>query len=113
MLTSQIKRNIYGIGVGVTCVSLKSLTPTQYTIAPRDLALSACWKKEGINILLPENWRSSNERAKTAAVWEIGLSVKLLLYLLLCGDELMLLQLSVCQCNNHAGRAWRKHTDTL
>lgn len=50
------QHNIYCTGMGVTCVSLKSLTPTQYTIAPRDLAVSACWKKEGINILLPENW---------------------------------------------------------
>lgn len=28
-----------------TCVSLKSFTPTQYTIAPKDLALCACTQK--------------------------------------------------------------------
>lgn len=36
---------IHWLGRGITCVSLKSLTPTQYTMAPRDLAFSACWKK--------------------------------------------------------------------
>lgn len=36
---------IHWTGRGITCVSLKSLTPTQYTMAPRDLASSACWKK--------------------------------------------------------------------
>lgn len=39
----------------ITCVSLKSLTPTQYTIAPRDLALSACSCTEGINVSFSEN----------------------------------------------------------
>lgn len=40
---------MYCTGMGLTCVSLKSLTPTQYTIAPRDRALSACWKKKWEN----------------------------------------------------------------
>ena len=76
---------IYSTGMAVTCVSLKSFTPTQYTIAPRDLALSACREKEGKHLLLPENWHSSNGmRAFLLLSLEMqpfrksGLSVKLL-----------------------------------
>lgn len=47
-LLSRYRWNLLDRRVCFTCVSLKSLTPTQYTIAPRVLALSACWKTGGM-----------------------------------------------------------------
>lgn len=34
-------------------------------------------------------------------------------HLLLCSDELVFLQLPVCECNDDAGRAWRGHLGVL
>lgn len=47
-LLNRYRWNLLDRRVCFTCVSLKSLTPTQYTIAPRVLALSACWRTGGM-----------------------------------------------------------------
>lgn len=60
---------IGGTGRGFTCVSLKSLTPTQYTMAPRDLAFSACWRKTRNGSMTSEILE--HPEAETAAAEEI------------------------------------------
>lgn len=83
-----------------TCVSLKSFTPTQYTVAPRDRASSA-WRNKGAEpSLLPKTVRTSWRRTS---------------YLLLRLDEVVLQKLSVCQSDDHAGCAWKKqnHNELL
>lgn len=74
---------IGGTGRGFTCVSLKSLTPTQYTMAPRDLAFSACWRKtrngsmtseilEHLKLRRRQLRKSSVKRLPLAARWWAG-----------------------------------------
>lgn len=72
---------IHWICIVITCVSLKSLTPTQYTIAPRDLARSACWRNKVLNLLLPENCRcvsASNSVLLLKQFRKLRVSVKFL-----------------------------------
>lgn len=59
---------IHWIGRDATCVSLKSLTPTQYTMAPRDLAFSACWKKQGTDLLQLEYRSAAAQNAAAEAM---------------------------------------------
>lgn len=61
---------IHWIGRGITCVSLKSLTPTQYTMAPRVLAVSACCKKskQGMDRLHLEYWSAETQNTATKEI---------------------------------------------
>lgn len=89
-----------------TCVSLKSLTPTQYTIAPRDLAFSACRNSGEVTF-----WNAFKcfFFPFTSFPCRNSMWLQPMVHLLLCSDELVFLQLPVCECNDHAGRAWKGH----